>query len=89
MNKSKFPSRYELKIDDSLVEVVNDRKFVQEIVRWKKLGRISMVSPDWKPKEKSAQPETFKKLVRAMKALLQLVGHSVHWNINIIIMHAD
>lgn len=52
--------RHELKIEDSLVEVIKSRKFDVDVVRWKNIGRISVMTPDWTPETKEKQK---KKLV--------------------------
>ncbi len=51
--KDPFVARYELKIDDSLHEAVKERNLQQEILKWRKLGRLSYVRPKWEPDSKS------------------------------------
>lgn len=58
-----FNFRHELKVEDGLVEAINDRRFSQEVVRWKKFGRISVVKPDWTPSVEE-KPQKTKSLVR-------------------------
>jgi hypothetical protein len=56
-------SRYELKIDQDLVDAVRERNVSSEVLRWKGLGRVAYVRPSWSPAKKAGQQTKVAKLV--------------------------